>query len=273
MTEPIRSQEFYGEDRRHRRVAAAQLVEKCHAPDERLPRHRHSFPYLSFVVAGGYWERSGVETTACGPGVLVVHPGGEAHEDHFGARASRLLVVEPTPEALPPEASRAFERRAVLEGPHVRRLMGSLLDELAQDDDLSDLAVQGALLELAVLVLRSPAAAGPAGEAPAWLREAARIVAERCCEPIALSDVAREVGVHASHLAREVRRHYGSSVGELVRRARIQHALRRIHAVGSLAELAMECGFADQSHFTRCFRRLVGVTPGRYRAGGNRLPR
>lgn len=267
MTDVETTHEFYGEDRLVRRLPGALLVEKAHAPGERLPRHSHAAPYLSFVLDGGYWERSGGETTACGPGVLVVHPAGESHEDRFGARPSRLLVVEPSSRSLPAEGARAFDRRAILDGPHVCRLLSTLRAELDQDDGLSEMAVQGVLLELAAVVLRRSTTAEPGRRPPAWLREAKRLVVARCREPIGLAQVAREVGVHPSHLARELRRHFGSSVGEMVRRARIEHALRRIHAADSLAELALECGFADQSHFTRCFRKLVGTTPARYRAG------
>ena len=81
-----------------------------------------------------------------------------------------------------------------------------------------------------------------------------------------MTDLAEEVGVHPSHLARELRRTYGVSVGELVRRRRIEYALERLRSNdASLAEIAVDCGFTDQSHLTRSFRRVVGSTPGEYR--------
>lgn len=49
--------------------------------------------------------------------------------------------------------------------------------------------------------------------------------------------------------------------------ARLNQARRRLRAGGDLAAVALEAGFADQSHLGRWFRRLFGVTPGRYRAG------
>jgi AraC family transcriptional regulator len=67
-------------------------------------------------------------------------------------------------------------------------------------------------------------------------------------------------------LARTFRRQRGESVGDCVRRLRVESA-RRLLEDGRqpLSEVALAAGFADQSHFTRVFRRLTGMTPGEYR--------
>ena len=57
------------------------------------------------------------------------------------------------------------------------------------------------------------------------------------------------------------------SVGEYRRRRRLDYARRKLADPRlSLAEVAIDAGFADQSHLTRAFRRVTGVTPGQYRA-------
>jgi AraC family transcriptional regulator len=261
--------DFFGATVRHRQVEAARLVEKVHVAGETLPMHVHRQPFLTFVCAGGYRERAAGETTACGPGTLVVHPAGESHEDTFGDRSSRLVSIEPDRGALGERAWAALDRRAVLSGAAIGRLMGSVRRELARDDELSGLAVLGLLLELSAEVLREPQRRSNRARPPAWLREARRLVLERFRESLRLGDLAAEVGVHPSHLAREFRRHFGTSIGELVRSARIEHAVARMsHSAIPLADLAAECGFADQSHFTRCFRQAVGVPLAAWRGAG-----
>ncbi len=47
---------------------------------------------------------------------------------------------------------------------------------------------------------------------------------------------------------------------------RIRHAQRLIRAGMSLADVAVEVGFSSQSHLTRCFKQIIGVTPGQARA-------
>jgi AraC family transcriptional regulator len=73
------------------------------------------------------------------------------------------------------------------------------------------------------------------------------------------------------HLARAFRQHYGASVGEFVRQRRLDFVCRELVASERpVAELALEAGFADQSHLTKIFNRALGTTPARYRTGARR---
>ncbi len=102
---------------------------------------------------------------------------------------------------------------------------------------------------------------------PQWLERVRNILEQRFAEPFKLSEIAAEVGVHPVHLAREFRKHYGSSVGEYLRKVRIEYACRELMGSNvAVTNIAFAAGFADQSHFSRTFKRLCGTTPGRYRA-------
>ena len=74
------------------------------------------------------------------------------------------------------------------------------------------------------------------------------------------------VGVHPVTLARAFRRTFGCTIGEYLRRLRIERAAEQL-ATGTqpLAEIALAAGFADQSHFSNVFRRRVGMSPSAYR--------
>ena len=103
--------------------------------------------------------------------------------------------------------------------------------------------------------------------APAWLSAAEELLRARIGECVRLSELAAEIDVPATQVARAFRAHRGVSVGEYGRRLRIEWAAAEVAGGDrSLVEIAAEAGFADQSHFTRFFRRYVGTTPGRYRA-------
>ena len=74
-------------------------------------------------------------------------------------------------------------------------------------------------------------------------------------------------GVYPVHLAAVFRRFYHETIGDHVQKRRIEHAYDLLQKKDiSLCEIAYECGFADQSHFTRVFKRRVGVTPGVFRS-------
>jgi len=104
---------------------------------------------------------------------------------------------------------------------------------------------------------------------PAWLRQALALIADELAGPLRLADVAARLDLHPVHVARTFRRLLGTSVGEHVARARVLRAcelLRGTHA--TITDVAAATGFADHAHLTRTFRRLTGLTPSAYRAGG-----
>ena len=82
---------------------------------------------------------------------------------------------------------------------------------------------------------------------------------------ITLDDLAAMAGVHSSHLLRTFRRYNGSTIANYVRKRRIERARAEIGAAKRpLSSIAVDAGFADQSHFTRVFRQTYGETPGQY---------
>jgi AraC family transcriptional regulator len=90
-------------------------------------------------------------------------------------------------------------------------------------------------------------------------------------EPVRLGDLARVAGVSRFHFARQFRRRTSESPIAYLLRTRIERAktlLFRDHV--KVCELAAVLGFCDQSHFTRTFRRIVGVSPSAFADTGKR---
>ena len=102
---------------------------------------------------------------------------------------------------------------------------------------------------------------------PRWLTRAKELLSENFSEHMTLSDIAAAVGVHPVYLAGVFRQHYHCSIGEYVRRLRVEFASRQLSQTSApIIEIALAAGFAHQSHFSRTFKRLTGLTPARYRA-------
>lgn len=84
--------------------------------------------------------------------------------------------------------------------------------------------------------------------------------------PVGNAELARAAGLSVRAFERAFAAEYGLPPQQYQKRLRLQMASRRLVATReSLSGIAATCGFADQSHFTREFRRLTGMTPGRYR--------
>jgi AraC family transcriptional regulator len=72
--------------------------------------------------------------------------------------------------------------------------------------------------------------------------------------------------VHPVHLSREFHKHFRMTVGEYIRKRRIEHASELLsNSELPMSEIASICGFSDQSHFCALFKKHLGMTPGNFR--------
>jgi AraC family transcriptional regulator len=85
--------------------------------------------------------------------------------------------------------------------------------------------------------------------------------------PIRIEAVANAVRLSVSHFSRTFRHSVGEPPARYLRRYRVKRAQEMMLLTGeSLATIAVDCGFADQPHFTRIFSRMVGVSPAAWRS-------
>jgi AraC family transcriptional regulator len=149
-----------------------------------------------------------------------------------------------------------------------------LLDEFERPDASSPLIIEGLTLELLGFYARCARCAreargGPA--APRWLLRVRDLLIENCISNFTMANLAAEAGVHPNYLAGVFRRYFGCTVGDYVRGQRVSLACRHLaNTDAPLASVALMTGFADQSHFTRAFKRQVGLTPAAYRKAAAR---
>lgn len=143
-------------------------------------------------------------------------------------------------------------------------LMRRLREEAEREDDLTPLAFEALMLHLLVTLRREGSPGSPA--VPPWLTRARELVHDRFAERLSLADVAAVAGVHPVHLATTFHRCFGVTFGAYLRGVRVEHARRALMASDkTVADIALECGFCDQSHLSRVFREVTGSSPARYR--------
>jgi AraC family transcriptional regulator len=105
------------------------------------------------------------------------------------------------------------------------------------------------------------------GGLAAWQERRAReIMHARFATRLTITGIARECGLTASHFARAFRRSTGQRPHEYLTALRIGHAKELMcNSDLPLSDVALLCGFGDQSYFTRTFTREVGTSPGLWR--------
>lgn len=264
MTARLSTGRFFGETLRRRRSDRYTVSEVRYPGGIRIPEHSHERPIVNFVLAGGYTEYWGGERLECRTAETLFHPAGLVHSERFSNVGARCLAIEFDPGGLGlDEGSALPSQTAVLPPGRWGWISARLLRELRAGDDLSALVVEGLMLVLLSGVARRQRTR----VAPWFVGRAHELLQDRFAEPLRIGDVALEVGVHPSSLARAFQRHYHCTPGELVRGLRIDRASRLLSDSDlPLASIAREVGFSDQSHFSRTFKRATGMTPGAFRA-------
>ena len=256
-----------GERLRTAQAGAFALTETTHDPLRALPRHCHEHANIAFVLSGSFTEIFDRRSFDCHPHDLIVKPPGERHANRYGAAGMRCIVIEIAKSRLESDYAvlHAFERTEHIRGGPLTALALRAYREFRLMDHASSLAIEGLLLEWIAEASRRRPMARERRTAP-WLERAREYLHEEYVEGRSLATIASEIGVHPTHLAREFRKAFGCTVGEYVRKLKVEFACQLlVESDASLLEIACSAGFADHSHFTRTFRRLTGFTPGEYR--------
>ena len=215
------------------------LTENAYAPALLQPTHTHDVTALTLVLRGSLTETVGAKRYEARPGDLVVKPRNTPHEDRFGPHGAATMTIRIADD---------YELGGYrwLFGGEAIALMLSLRHG---NDGFGDLI---ASLDPPRRDVVSPR-----------MRSVAEVVAT---SDAAICAIASDVAMHPVALARAFRRAYGCSMLAYRQRARVRRALELMTSTSRpLVDVALETGFADQSHFSRVFKLVTGTTPRAYR--------
>ncbi|MGP0035164.1 MAG: AraC family ligand binding domain-containing protein [Solirubrobacteraceae bacterium] len=182
----------------------------------------------------------------------------------------KVLYIEPTivhewaeHDGSPPRAARwvvfrDVALRGALERAH-RALVSEPADSLAIEE-----AVLGAVAGLRPHLRPGPSERGRTHAEHAAVRRARDHLRERWDERVSLAELSEVAGLSRYELVRRFRDQTDITPHAFQTNLRIAQARRLLSAGVAPAEVAAECGFADQPHLSRVFKRAVGVSPARY---------
>lgn len=256
---------FHGATLRRRRFALFQVTETAYPADLCIPLHAHAAAYLGITVRGAAIQWCGRTEREAKAWALTWHPAGEIHQDRFGNSGAVGLSVELRPELVLRlgEAGADLSRGLHLCDGQSASLGARFFEEFRRDDDLCGLALEGILLE--TLTSQQRRRLGAENTPPSWLLRVRQLIRERAHEHWTLCSLAAAAEVHPVHFSRSFRRFQRCSIASFIRRARIERACDALQSGrGSLGEIAVACGFCDQSQFSKAFKTETGLTPRQY---------
>jgi AraC family transcriptional regulator len=166
----------------------------------------------------------------------------------------------------------SYEPGAGVKDVTISALGSLLLPALSHPDQANTLFVDHVLLAVGVHVAQTYGGMRPmsrpvrGGLAPWQERRAREILRANIKRGVALKEVARECGLSVGYFSHAFRHTLGVAPHKWLIEQRVVLSKEKLRDDGlSLSDVAMECGFSDQSHLTRAFRQTVGISPGAWR--------
>lgn len=241
------------------------------------PRHWHE-EYLICAITGGagYLEYPGTSHFTPRGTLFVVEPG-EVHANTACAEGCSFRSVYVPPSLVGAAARQAFAVGAlpsfstfpITDCATIRSFL-QLYRAMDRARDCAGSRLQRDSLLLCFLAelirqhARPPGVELAAGRECVAVRTAKEFLDEHYDDAVSLDDLARLTRLSPFHLHRTFSRETGIPPHAYQVQVRIARAKVLLQKNGSLSDVALKTGFADQSHFTRHFKRLVGVTPARF---------
>jgi AraC family transcriptional regulator len=199
--------------------------------------------------------------------------GVDAQGELTGKGAYDCAAVFVDPRFLPDNARESLSEPIIgFASDALGRAFVELGGELAADDDMLSMFTEGWTMQALTYVARAgrrqtcgwPSGAG--GLAPWQLRRAKEMLRESLCDNVQLAEVAQACKISVNHFSRAFKASTGQPPHQWVTTVRIEGARDLLaNTYTPLVQVAGMCGFADQSHFSRVFARMVGCSPGAWR--------
>jgi AraC family transcriptional regulator len=248
-----------------------------HGPRDRAFVEEHTETTVAAVMQGSFQYRTQVGSAVLVPGSLLLGNAGSCFEcGHEHAQGDRCLAFHFSP---------AFFESIAASTPGIRKIRFSCASvppasplaglfaeaEVARDERdmaaLEELAVRLAGAVLTITADRATSARRPNVRDERRITLAVRRIEAQADEHLGLNALAREAAMSPYHFLRTFRQVSGMTPHQYVLHTRLLRAARRLRASADpVSMIAFEAGFNDLATFNRRFRRLIGVTPSRFRA-------
>ena len=234
------------------------LSERIYPPGVRLKFGGHNEAYFCFLLEGSVSQ--GPDSYCSGK--VLFFPHGKTHSVEIVQHCRCFVVQIPSSLLSRLNANSSWSSEAgSLRSWEANWLAWRLYTEFLKPAAGRGLKIEAIIFQLLALAVRSRRE-NRSGHPSLWLRRVREVIDGHYLSDYSLAELASLAGVHRVHLVREFRRHYGTTIGERTRKLRMDYAFQLLGQTKlPLREIAAACRFADQSHFTKQFKKLSGLTP------------
>ena len=221
--------------------------------------HAHSNAYLSILLSGLYSEITLDSQKIIYPSSVLYRPAHYKHKNQFITDKTKCLNIEFGPEWFDKHETNSKKIKPQIKNvqnhPFVLRLLIDFLKHRKIDffeESLMQLITSD---EKRISPLRKP-----------WLDKLVRILDNEIETNHSLIALSERVYVHPNYMSRAFTEHFGVTIGQYHMKRKIKRATEKLFIERhSIAQIATDCGFFDESHFIRTFKACNRITPHQFR--------
>ncbi|HRB71604.1 helix-turn-helix transcriptional regulator [Flavobacterium sp. WV_118_3] len=229
---------------------------------EKVDWHYHEKPYFTFIIQGKVLEGNRKEIYECTAGSLLFHNWDDAHYNKKPPGFTRGFHIEIAQHWLDrfDLSLDSLQGSIAVKNPDVKLLFYKLFYESKIHDNASHLATDALLVEVLENIKGQNKTVYSAR--PDWIKPLQEILHEDTLQDLSLSQLSALLGIHPVHISRYFPKYFGCSLGNYIRKLKVEKSLALLPDKHTpLTSIALDSGFSDQSHFIRCFKENMGITP------------
>lgn len=263
----LKSGQHFGVTKKTVKLEGTILTEAGYTPHIEVPWHYHENAYFFYHLRGHLDEVNKKKTVKCTAGTLLFHHWQDPHCDKNFSKDAAFFHIEIQDKWFLQHHLDAsiLEGSMQLENPNLKSIFQKIHKEIKLDDNTTQISVDGLLLQSIAQITRTEHREKSA--VPTWVKKVKEVLNDSISDKITLQRLSSETGIHPVHLSKEFPKYFNAGFGQYIRTLRIEKAVSLLSNKDlTLAEIAFNCGFADQSHFIRCFKESMGTTPLKFRS-------
>lgn len=258
---------FFGNTSKELRLNGITLTETEYT-HEWVDWHYHENAYFTFLLNGKLIEGNKKEKIIYTPGSLLYHnceephynikPRGYAKGFHIELNSCWFETLQ-----IPDCKSKGS---LIIENPAVLKTMNVIVSGFRTKNYGADLLIEELIISVLDNIFTNGGPAHAQCRKPNWVKAARELLHDNFTQNLSLEFLGNELGVHPVHLSRSFRKYFNCTVSGYISKLKLQKSLQLVSNKNiKLTEIAYLCGYADQSHFLRNFKKLTGLAPSSYR--------
>ena len=258
---------FYGTSGKHFCLNGITIVESEFNHYTDCPWHYHKNPHFAFTTKGSLVETHKKKQFQLSAGCLLYNHSDEPHcNSGYSDLVTALHIDIDTNWFKKYDInSSLIEGVKEIRNPVIKNIFHKLFKEVRQLDDSPGLSIESMVLQ-SVNEMIQTSLLQTSGK-PGWIFKIKDLLYDRYSENISLQEIALEINIHPVYLCQQFPIYFHCTFGDYIRKIKIEKAVEFMFSNPHLplTGIAYACGFSDQSHFIRVFKKNIGLTPSAFR--------